>query len=248
MDKLTRKIYRNSGSGAFILGADKKETPLMCNSYVKDGLIAMWDGKENAGYGVHDSTLAFSDWANLGSASCPLEYQDSNIGSRWQWGNDGADLIPGAAASPRSLSFTVPQNPNNNFTFDYCVAGGTASINNYYFNSYGQGVFRFFQEGTTTGQYVGGYGQYSVSPDITNASIVSDGSTLKGYWNGAAKTNLAYTFESGSETNMVLNILGSNFSSIQGSSMHCFRIYNRTLTPEEIAYNYNVDKRRFNLP
>jgi hypothetical protein len=50
-DKITGKIYRNAGTGAFKIGADRKETPLMCNSYVKDGLVAMWDGVENAGWG-----------------------------------------------------------------------------------------------------------------------------------------------------------------------------------------------------
>ena len=63
MDRLTRKIYRNQGTGAFKIGADKKETTLMCNSYVKDGLVAMWDGTENAGWGTHDANA--TTWKDL---------------------------------------------------------------------------------------------------------------------------------------------------------------------------------------
>lgn len=38
---------------------------ISAKSYVKDGLVAMWDGIENAGFGQHSSDT--SVWKNLGS-------------------------------------------------------------------------------------------------------------------------------------------------------------------------------------
>ena len=35
--------------------------------YVQDGLVAMWDGIENAGWGVHD--LSATTWVNLAGGS-----------------------------------------------------------------------------------------------------------------------------------------------------------------------------------
>lgn len=55
-DRVTRKLFGNKGTGAFVLGPDvakpvmglRKFTPTARN-YVQDGLVAMWDGIENAG-------------------------------------------------------------------------------------------------------------------------------------------------------------------------------------------------------
>lgn len=46
-----------------------------------------------------------------------------------------------------------------------------------------------------------------------------------------------------------IKILGrGEYDGANYKSGYCFRVYNRTLTDEEIAHNYAVDKERFNLP
>ena len=96
MDRLTRKIYRNAGTGAFKIGADKKETPLMCNSYVKDGLVAMWDGVENAGWGTHDANA--TTWKDLVGGGL------SQFLATPSWAQNGLSIVP----SNNTLTFNSP--------------------------------------------------------------------------------------------------------------------------------------------
>lgn len=60
-DKVSGRLFRNVGTGNFIVGRDIN--PISARSYVNDGLIAMWDGIENAGWGVHDA--APTAWTDL---------------------------------------------------------------------------------------------------------------------------------------------------------------------------------------
>lgn len=48
-DRVSHKLFRNMGTGNFIIGRDVN--PISARSYINDGLIAMWDGIENSGWG-----------------------------------------------------------------------------------------------------------------------------------------------------------------------------------------------------
>ena len=59
-DRVSRKLFRNKGTGSFVIGPDVAtpviglhfmKSSLWKNPYVTDGLVAMWDGKWNAGGG-----------------------------------------------------------------------------------------------------------------------------------------------------------------------------------------------------
>lgn len=74
-DRVSGQLFGNSGTGAFVAGPRiKKFIPLInlwggtksgrtARDYVQDGLVAMWDGIENAGWGVHDDTATV--WMDL---------------------------------------------------------------------------------------------------------------------------------------------------------------------------------------
>ena len=49
--------------------ADFDPTPVTARSYVQDGLVAMWDGIENAGWGVHDNNA--TNWVDLVNGIMP---------------------------------------------------------------------------------------------------------------------------------------------------------------------------------
>jgi len=78
-DRVTRRLFGNMGTGSFVLGPDVA-TPAVglrmfkptARSYVQEGLVAMWDGIENAGWGVHDPNA--TTWKELvvGGANFPL--------------------------------------------------------------------------------------------------------------------------------------------------------------------------------
>ena len=60
-DRVSGALFRNAGTGAFVVGPDIN--PISARSYVNDGLIAMWDGIENAGWGQHNSSA--TTWKDL---------------------------------------------------------------------------------------------------------------------------------------------------------------------------------------
>ena len=57
--------------GAWGIGGKKAPT---AKSYVQDGLIAMWDGIENAGVGVHDASA--TTWKDLSGNNNDLVLQN----------------------------------------------------------------------------------------------------------------------------------------------------------------------------
>ena len=120
MDRLTRKIYHNQGTGAFKIGADRKETPLMCNSYVKDGLVAMWDGTENAGWGTHDASA--TTWKDL------IGTDDFTVTANAHWSDNGIDNFATAyrIAYRSSFTFNAPLTQEVVFWFK----GGQGSQHN----------------------------------------------------------------------------------------------------------------------
>lgn len=63
-------LYRNRGTGAFVIGPDK--VAIETDGYVQDGLIAMWDAKENAGVGLRYPNG--TKWANIGSLGSTYDF------------------------------------------------------------------------------------------------------------------------------------------------------------------------------
>ena len=73
-DHVSHKLFRNQGTGSFVIGPDvampimglhfmKSYMRFTARDYVQNGLIAMWDGIENAGWGIHVDSL--SQWNDL---------------------------------------------------------------------------------------------------------------------------------------------------------------------------------------
>lgn len=259
MDKLTRKIYRNQGTGAFKIGADKKETPLMCNSYVKDGLVAMWDGIENAGWGVHDANA--TTWKDLirgtdceffGTTGNPIwtdnawsspSYLLTNSGAFHATfpdaGTDGSCTFEFVALKSYNSRgsvmsyFTVPDAstslavewqtaPNNRARFYYGGNPDTVSTT----DSFPLNTRRYFA-GVCSEKRA--YKIYGVNAEVLyNATFGTDKLSMA--------ASLAY--------------IGNDGRNNMGwyGEINSIRIYNRALTAEEIAWNYEIDKRRFNLP
>ena len=108
---------------------------LSAKSYVQDGLVAMWDGIENAGWGVHDASA--TTWTDLIGGITPT------ANSTLTWGDDcinlagnkylsftSSDLRAIYNAHKLSLEFVVnpPSNQNNigvfyNYTYNNTFPG-----------------------------------------------------------------------------------------------------------------------------
>ena len=58
---------------------------LSAKSYVQDGLVAMWDGIENAGWGTHDANA--TTWVDLTGNG-----HDAALSGKYSWSNMSWDV------------------------------------------------------------------------------------------------------------------------------------------------------------
>lgn len=218
-----------------MLGADGSEIidgemPTAAD-YIQDGLIAMWDAIENVGWGRHDSyTLVWRDLVGTHDL-----HSDGKITS---WGIDKS-IIHGNAHG----SGWIGQNfeVGGQLCYDVCLG------------DFGNGAYVF------GAPFSGG-----VRPSVTRSFIIwGSGPSYMSNPRLPSNTNITVNFGDGVylDSEKVAAIrgpasgitsrpfgIGYYYTSMTvDMEVRCFRLYNRTLTPEEIAYNYSIDKMRFGL-
>lgn len=209
------------------------------NPYVTDGLVAMWDGEWNAGGGVHDASA--TTWCDLSGNGYNLELQNNAA-------FDANSLVTADRNKVTALlSSKLPYS-----TIEVC-AFFDASRNSSALVCFGNSItdVRLFSIMPTTIQARSG--QYVLNIDTSPKSTWSatyDSSSIPSYYvNGGLKT--------GTLTSNVWSVRSGNFglSGANNYNQYNFvgnyynvRVYNRALSAAEIAANYAIDKRRFNLP
>ena len=260
-------LYPNSGSGDFILGKDvaypKKKfevtyrrpqiwiKPPTARDYISDGLIAMWDGIENAGWGMHDGTT--QQWIDLMGNELPIiPSQSGNNGFKWtDYGvynftyqaYQSTSITRDYTRNGVTFEVTSPDGPfydGNNRVISYNFIGvSTIQSNNYY-------IFKTFGKNGDT------LSKASIYSAVRNCrtmslSVNSDGIGIA-YFNGGD-----FTAPMNKNTKLSLSgeariIIGTGNGNIHQPLINSLRLYSRALTADEIAHNYAIDKIRFNLP
>ena len=227
--------------------------------YVQDGLVAMWDGIENAGWGTHADTL--STWRDLtGNGYNMTVNSEATIGANsvggnniWVayyknatipfWSASVVGLLPDTGAqrflfcgSPTAADGKfVYVHPNGSYGRIGLSQRNTQNVN-YVAIPYPEGVM-----GRLAGIHVN-YGKGSTF-GATDAYVNAIPQTLD---TGSYPYNNAGSFFS---VGTRLTNTGNPASSFNYGGTVCnIRLYSRALTAEEIARNYNIDKLRFNLP
>lgn len=230
--------------------------------YVQDGLVAMWDGIENAGWGVHYySDTVWQDLMRPAGTGIPID-------STMRFTNNGLSVtvdkgvIFGGATQ---TSFYLQNFPLDTSSFE-CVftadeyspnadiANGIFGIEigdrrrfvygmpwgvKYYSWPEGMGFSYYAYNSSsifnTPGSHYVAWSQNDESKDrmYIDAELVKSVDT---------KTS-SLSFSHRMNFNRVFNGVGGI-----GGVYHCLRIYSRALSAAEIAANYAVDKARFNLP
>ena len=230
---------------------------LSAKSYVQDGLVAMWDGIENAEWGVHDATII--DWPSLIGNYVAKRNSTANI----SWG-DNCAMFPGQVGSyfntqtrfgnPQSYTvecvFTVNGFPGAFCSpFSDCEGGGIGWQYTGYRN------ISFYWGKPPSGFYNGNFdGTNRVVPIFGEALSLSAtaseiSATLSYFKDGAPTFQQEYT---GTRWNNLTFLIGVDAGDTGSASfdgyIHSIRFYSRALPADEIAANYAVDKARFNLP
>lgn len=232
------------------LGRCAKAAPT-AKSYVQDGLIAMWDGIENAGWGVHD---AATTWKDLSGNDYDLVIQNGV----WQGNSLFCNNVELAAKRDNTPSIV------HGATFEACV-NITATGNGgcvFYPGERARGIF------LSNSSYIGETGislidtivdgrvnNYYLVPrgvDVTLTAVYAAGG-FSCFVNGEAVT-MAGTFKTlaGTGSNRGDNcVVGSaqlnNAQHKIKGNVYRIGIYSRVLTAAEVAANYAIDKERFKL-
>ena len=228
-----------SSGGKFLkLFGDRKMVKTMptARDYVQDGLIAMLDGIENAGWGVHD--LNATVWKDL------IGSYDFNL-------SDGA-FFTGLGARRDSLSQLGLASRLKDSKF-YNQVGAIelcASITNQS-NTSSCGIWLNSILGDKSkGLIIGSIVQYNNVFWRTGLTVPYSatmyGSKTKGCVNGVALETFGNDTWKASGNRYYIFSRGTIGFQAAGTA-HCVRFYNRDLSPEEVAANYAIDKARFNL-
>ena len=227
-------------------------------SYVRDGLFAMWDGIENAGWGVHDPHATV--WRDL-VGGYDADYWGTGTPT---WDKNGIDMATNSPFDNRTLVQSVLGSP--------CVCDVEFVANPI--------LDRNGYQGVTGKQGDGKKGIEALSREPSSAvvqirladngvklevaksavclgRIASYRSSFRGneagvafYVNGAKIASQEFTVAAMSGVNYIGWCLGQSYGGAgrnMTGTINAVRIYNRTLTDGEIAANYAVDRKRFGI-
>jgi len=211
--------------------------PVTAKNYVQDGLIAMWDGIENAGWGVHDENATV--WKDL-IGDCDLT----------KYGNPEI-LYNGVNFSGNSCYYKW-HSFGKVGQFDATVSINTKESTSYSVVSWLPGTYGYGYVCSNYGKQLAltieNIGDNHFTGKTRGSFSCSIIGRLTQYYNG----NLyATTTREKSQLDTKSMCIGAqNYSLMRPffGTVYNIRLYNRALTAAEVAANYAVDKIRFSLP
>ena len=217
-----------------MIGGEKK---VWTNPYVTDGLIAMWDGIENAGWGVHDPNATVcvdlsGNGYDLTLANCTIE------DDAWFINTLRGAYVQGKSFSSRPVCFELCASRIGGNDFFY-TSVGVCFVNA---GGYWQMVNK-----NTANNAVSAPDQWTQNSKIQFSAEYSSTGLARFSLGGVGNLTIKSYSNSWPEHGHDIEF-GSNTSYFGKMRSHNIRFYSRALTAEEISANYAVDKMRFNLP
>ena len=227
-----------------------KRTPT-AKDYVQSGLIAMWDGIENAGWGTHDPNATV--WKDLVGSLDAEKSGSPMVGDKFTNTSNGYWILPSGILSivqadnltaevvfksdgiDRSNQGVVGIGDNRAlWLFFGNPPSGTSSSLTWQVRS-SSGIRVWYNEGTF------GAGTHS-------SSVVNNNKVCNCYLDATLRTKTV-DVAAGTSTSSSSLWLGrmTGYNNFYGN-IYSIRLYSRALTADEIAANYAIDKARFNLP
>ncbi len=223
--------------------------------YIQDGLVAHWDGVENAGRGVHDPSATV--WKDLVAG---YEFNLNNVvvdADRMTFSGTISDGLVNSygvlSASDTESTFVAAKNGTMEVVFRsssgaasqvFLQAPATSGIAFGIWNtslmlnfsssvsSVNKAAFTF-TSGTATNSVSVRYDACAPVSALANG-LALDASSDKSYW----------SYPNG-ETQTFIGARASRKNNPFAGSIYCIRLYNRRLTDDEIAANQSVDRKRF---
>ncbi len=210
------------------------------SAYVQDGLVACWDGVENAGPGVRVTSPAV--WKDVvGGRAFALNNVTVNAdrltfaGATSSYGTLSADDTTATFGRAKDGTLEIvyaSSSTANQVLLQSSSASGIA------FGSWNKNTLIICNANSKTISFSSGTATNFVS--VLYASAKPDSA----YVNGAAATMGANNYFGNANTTTVLGKRTANSAAFSGS-IYAIRLYSRQLTDAEIAANHAVDEERF---
>ena len=224
------------------------------SAYVQSGLVAQWDGIDNAGTGVHDANATYPKELVSGI--------EQTLTGTMTAGDDYFTLGSGY------LTFTLPDMISalnaGTATVEMRIAkdGTSAMVNNGGLIALGHSTRAFWLWQNTsylaasysyhakaTGEYTGinfnGTGANTLS-FLLGATTAQSSYSTNGVHVGGITRN---STDAALNDNCYIGTIGYSYVGTKAKArMYSLRLYNRALTADEIAYNAFIDKVRFENP
>ena len=216
-----------------------KRTPT-AKDYVQSGLVAMWDGIENAGWGTHDaSTGRVVDL--MGGEPFVLDGNGSITDKSLAF--NGKSATCNRTISTFGTVECAFKLTSGRIVFYGCTKYQTSDTSNDFFGIYTSGSGGMFEMCMPNNDIFAYNPAYRLG---NHATIVRSGEDA--YKDGLITTAKISKNTWGNQA--VINIGGrvSTTSYDGAGELYAIRVYSRTLTASEIAANYAIDKARFGLP
>ena len=237
---------------AAILGASAAQSARSetASRYIQDGLLACWDGVENAGVDVHDPSATV--WKDLSGRYAFTLTGATVYANRVYFPGSAYGILPSAATAD---TFTAARNGTLEVVYRSSNTSGT----------------RFLLESSTGNASTSTLAFLTVGGTQVHGCTASSSSRANTYTfnSGSATNRVAIRYSSGRTASAVGNgstlakagtdwwgtdasgttIIGWRFSKAANQyfvgSIYCIRLYSRQLTDAEIATNQTVDIHRF---
>lgn len=212
--------------------------------YVQDGLIAMWDGIENAGWGQHDPNATV--WKDLAGS------HDFVLPSAFSIGDD---CVVFTKTQGEVQSWGIAK--NDILTIEVC-GKKTSTVVGFAFKFNGDYVaermFAYLQTNNRGFQFVSSGNTMnrpahdakwtaSATFEMAESSLTE---LVETFYNGYSSPMNAGT-SSWAKAGAYIGYYNGDTYAFVGE-MYSVRLYSRALLASEIAANYAIDKARFNLP
>ena len=227
--------------------------PVTAKNYVQDGLIHMYDGLENTGYGTHDSTTA--TWRDLAGSGGGMDLSCTNV----SWGDDHASFSGNGYAINNS-QWVIADGKTLECCYMTSSPGPFELVNVSVSDNKTAGYYRlvvrmtnnnnnplvYFANGRNYSAYTR-YRQGDASSGATISVRADKNAIVDAFFNASAMT--AYGADYNIDGSQGICIGGANATTrLYTGRVYCVRLYSRKLSTEELQANDAVDKIRFNLP
>lgn len=227
--------------GKYAFGNSRVRKIVTASDYVQDGLIAMWDGIENAGWGVHGANapidlVGSADLTSIGKTIIEADNFTAGIGTYFK------ASVPTFATAVKNKNFTLQIIVKNSRGSNSAICGiGNRGVWLYGSSIYNVSTLNILASWHTQTPSINFYSDTKFSISILGGVVpkirLNDSEVQAIY---GSLTNV-------SPTDLLLGALNATFTG-GNASFYSVRAYSRILTSEEIQHNYEIDRRRFNLP